>query len=165
MVRGSIAVAARTNVLIARDIPGNLNHVEELVRSLDTQTPQVLVEARIVEAPSQYLRDVGIQWGGDVSFTQATGNPPGIAFPSDITASGGNYDQNSPTAGLSPFERTVPQPNFAVNLPAAVGTGAGGAIGLNPPRARLRSAVTGYASFRFHRSNISVQVCSAASAL
>ena len=129
--RGSIAVDARTNVLIARDIPGNLNHVEELVRSLDTQTPQVLVEARIVEATSQYLRDVGIQWGGDVSFTQATGNPTGIAFPSDITASGGNYDQNSPTAGLSPFERTVPQPNFAVNLPAAVGTGAGGAIGLS----------------------------------
>jgi type IV pilus assembly protein PilQ len=128
--KGSIAVDERTNTLIARDIPGNLNHVEELVRTLDTQTPQVLVEARIVEATSQYLRDIGIQWGGDVSFSQATGNPTGIAFPSDIIASGGNYDQNTPTAGLSPFERTVPQPNFAVNLPAAVGTGAGGAIGL-----------------------------------
>jgi type IV pilus assembly protein PilQ len=129
--RGSLAVDERTNVLIARDIPGNLNHLEELVRALDTQTPQVLVEARIVEATSQYLRDVGIQWGGDVSFSPATGNPTGIAFPSSVTASGGNYDQNSPTAGVSPFERTVPQPNFAVNLPAAVGTGAGGALGLS----------------------------------
>ncbi len=129
--RGSIAVDERTNTMIVRDITGNLDHVEELVRSLDTQTPQVLVEARIVEATSQYLRDVGIQWGGDVSFSQATGNPTGIAFPSSVTASGGNYDQNSPTAGVSPFERTVPQPNFAVNLPAAVGTGAGGALGLS----------------------------------
>ena len=73
--RGSIAVDERTNILIARDISGNLNNIEELIRSLDTQTPQVLVEARIVEATSRYLRDVGIQWGGDVTFTEATGNP------------------------------------------------------------------------------------------
>ncbi len=129
--RGSLAVDERTNVIIARDISANLNHVEELVRSLDTQTPQVLVEARIVEATSKYLRDVGIQWGGDATFSEATGNSTGIAFPSKATVSGGNYDSNTPTAGLSPFQRTVPQPNFAVNMPAAVGTGQGGAIGLS----------------------------------
>jgi type IV pilus assembly protein PilQ len=120
----------RTNVLIARDIEANLNHVEELVRSLDTQTPQVLVEARIVEATSRYLRDVGIQWGGDATFSQATGNPTGIAFPNSIGIIGGNYDQNTPTAGLSPFQRQIATPNFAVNLPAATGTGQGGALGL-----------------------------------
>ncbi len=129
--RGTIAVDQRTNVLIARDIAGNLNNIEELVRSLDTQTPQVLIEARIVEASSRYLRDVGIQWGGDATFSEATGNPTGIAFPSKVTTSGGNYDSNTPTAGLSPFQRQVPQPNFAVNLPAAVGTGQGGALGFS----------------------------------
>ncbi len=129
--RGSIAVDPRTNVLIARDISGNLNHVEELVRALDTQTPQVLVEARIVEATSKYLRDVGIQWGGDATFSEATGNPTGIAFPSRVGLSGGNYDQSTPTAGLSPFTRTIPNPNFAVNLPAAVGTDSGGALGFS----------------------------------
>ena len=128
--RGSIAVDERTNVLIARDLKGNLDHIEELVRSLDTQTPQVLVEARIVEATSRYLRDVGIQWGGDATFSQATGNPTGIAFPSSIGVAGGNYDQNTPTAGLSPFQRQIATPNFAVNLPAATGTGSGGALGL-----------------------------------
>ena len=129
--RGSIAVDPRTNVLIARDISGNLNHVEELVRALDTQTPQVLVEARIVEATSKYLRDVGIQWGGDATFSEATGNPTGIAFPSRLGVAGGNYDQSTPTAGLSPFTRTIPNPNFAVNLPAAVGTDSGGALGFS----------------------------------
>lgn len=129
--RGSIAVDERTNVLIARDISGNLNNIEELVRSLDTQTPQVLVEARIVEATSRYLRDVGIQWGGDVTFSEATGNPTGIAFPSRITSSGGNYDQQTNSRGLSPFQQNVPQPNFAVNLPAATGTGQGGALGFS----------------------------------
>jgi len=129
--RGSIAVDERTNVLIARDISGNLNNIEELVRSLDTQTPQVLVEARIVEATSRYLRDVGIQWGGDVTFSEATGNPTGIAFPSRVTAAGGNYDQQTNSRGLSPFAGNVPQPNFAVNLPAATGTGQGGALGFS----------------------------------
>jgi type IV pilus assembly protein PilQ len=128
--RGSIAVDERTNVLIVRDVEGNLNQVEELVRSLDTQTPQVLVEARIVEATSRYLRDVGIQWGGDAAFSPATGNPTGVAFPSAIGIAGGATDAQTPTAGLSPFDRTVANPNFAVNLPAAVGTGSGGAIGL-----------------------------------
>jgi type IV pilus assembly protein PilQ len=128
--RGSIAVDERTNVLIARDVAGNLNYIEELIRSLDTQTAQVLIEARIVEATSKYSRDVGIQWGGDVTFGPATGNPTGVAFPSSINAAGGNYDNNTPTAGISPFTRTVATPNFAVNLPAAVGTGAGGALGM-----------------------------------
>ncbi len=128
--RGSIAVDERTNVLIARDIAGNLNNIEELVRSLDTQTPQVLVEARIVEATSRYVRDIGIQWGGDATFSEATGNPTGIAFPSRVTTAGGNYDQNTNSRGLSPFQQNVPQPNFAVNLPAATGTGQGGALGI-----------------------------------
>ena len=128
--RGSIAVDERTNMLIARDIGANLNYIEQLVRSLDTQTAQVLIEARIVEATSNYQRDVGIQWGGDTTFSAATGNPTGVAFPSSVGVAGGNYDNNTPTAGLSPFTRTVSTPNFAVNLPAAVGTGAGGALGV-----------------------------------
>jgi type IV pilus assembly protein PilQ len=129
--RGSIAVDERTNVLITRDVAGNLNNVEELVRSLDTQTPQVLVEARIVEATSRYLRDVGIQWGGDVTFSEATGNPTGVAFPSRVAMSGGAYDPNTNSRGVSPFQANVPQPNFAVNLPAATGTGQGGALGFS----------------------------------
>jgi type IV pilus assembly protein PilQ len=128
--RGSIAVDERTNVLIVRDIAGNLNQIEELLRSLDTQTPQVLIEARIVEASSRYLRDVGIQWGGDATFSGATGNPTGLAFPNSIGLVGGASDGQTPTAGLSPFTNSVANPNFAVNLPAAVGTGQGGAIGL-----------------------------------
>ena len=129
--RGSIAVDERTNVLIARDTEANLNFIEELIRSLDTQTAQVLIEARIVEATSAYNKDVGIQWGGDLTMSPTTGNPTGVAFPSSVGLSGGNYDNNTPTAGLSPFTRNVPVPNFAVDLPAAVGTGAGGALGLS----------------------------------
>ncbi|QQR92041.1 MAG: type IV pilus secretin PilQ [Myxococcales bacterium] len=129
--RGSASVDERTNVLVVRDLVENLQEVEALVRSLDTQTPQVLVEARIVEATSQYSKDVGIQWGGDVSMSSATGNPTGLVFPSDLTAAGGNYSPGqSQTQGLSPFSSRVATPNYAVNLPDAVGDGQGGALGL-----------------------------------
>lgn len=128
--RGSISIDARTNTLIARDVSAALNQVEELARALDTQTPQVLVEARIIEATSSYIRDVGIQWGGSGTVSSTTGNPTGLAFPSAIGVAGGASDSRTPTQGLSPFSPTVANPNFAVNMPAAVGTGEGGAIGL-----------------------------------
>ena len=128
--RGTLSVDERTNVLIVRDVAGNLDQIEALVHSLDTQTPEVLIEARIVEATSRYLRDVGIQWGGDATASAATGNPTGLAFPNKVAAVGGASDNVTPTAGLSPFTNTVPNPNFAVNLPATVGTGQGGALGI-----------------------------------
>jgi type IV pilus assembly protein PilQ len=129
--RGTVSVDDRTNVLIVRDIIENLDDAEELVRTLDTQTAQVLVEARIVEATSNYLRDVGIQWGGDVSFNQAFGNQTGLVFPSNIGIAGGASDGRTPTQGLSPLSATTALPNFAVNLPAPAGTGAGGAMGFS----------------------------------
>ncbi len=127
--RGTVSVDERTNVLIVRDVVENLENVEELVRTLDTQTPQVLVEARIVEATSNYVRDVGIQWGGDISFNQAFGNQTGLVFPSNIGIAGGASDGRTPTQGLSPLSTTAALPNFAVNLPAPAGTGSGGAVG------------------------------------
>ncbi|MBI2895203.1 MAG: type IV pilus secretin PilQ [Deltaproteobacteria bacterium] len=128
--RGSLSVDERTNVLIARDVADSLNQIEELVRNLDTQTPQVLIEARIVEATSTYLRELGIQWGGDFAAGTGTGNPTGLSFPSSIGVAGGATDINTETAGLSPVAVSVANPNFAVNLPAAVGRGTGGALGM-----------------------------------
>jgi type IV pilus assembly protein PilQ len=127
--RGLVSVDERTNVLVARDIGPNLNYVEELVRSLDTQTPQVLIEARVVETTNQFAHEVGIQWGGDVTFGPSTGNPTGAQFPASISTAGGTTDGQTPTAGLSPFSRTVANPNFVVNMPAPVGTGQGAAMG------------------------------------
>ncbi len=128
--RGSVSVDNRTNMLIVRDIVGQLDNVEDLVRNLDTQTPQVLIESRIVEASSSYSRDIGIQWGGAATMSSATGNPTGLRFPSNVSVAGGSPVGDAPTAGISPFNPVVTNPNFAVNLPAVTGPGSGGALGL-----------------------------------
>src|ERR1051326_4046 len=61
---GKIAVDERTNQLIVTDVAGNRDQIARLALSLDTQTPQIAIEARIVEANSTFLRQIGIQWAG-----------------------------------------------------------------------------------------------------
>jgi type IV pilus assembly protein PilQ len=120
--RGSVTVDKRTNVLIVKDITDSLARAEGLVRSLDLQTPQVLIEARIVEASSTFSRELGIQWGGSIGFSPALGNPTGLLFPNTVLATGGS-STNVQNPGLGAT------PNFAVDLPAAVGTGNGAGMG------------------------------------
>ncbi len=62
--RGSISIDARTRSLIIKDIPSSLDQIQRLVKTLDKQTPQVLIEARIVEMNSNFTKDIGVQWGG-----------------------------------------------------------------------------------------------------
>ncbi|HEY0706146.1 MAG TPA: type IV pilus secretin PilQ, partial [Polyangia bacterium] len=126
--RGKISVDERTNTLIVSDVGRNLALVEELVRNLDTQTSQVVIEARIVEARSTFVRQIGVQWGGTGFADSAHGNPTGLVFPNSIGIGGGATDGKTPVDGLT--GAGAANPNFAVNLPAAVGTGSGGAIGL-----------------------------------
>ncbi len=128
--RGKITVDERTNVLIVRDVAENMSLIEQLIMNLDTQTPQVLIEARIVEATSTYSRELGIQWGGHVISSSATGNPTGLVFPNSVMVAGGGNDDQTPETGMNPFGGEA-NPNFAVNLPAKVGTGSGGALGIS----------------------------------
>jgi len=129
--RGRVSVDERTNQLIVSDVPANLSLVEELVRSLDSQTSQVVIEARIVEARSTFVRQLGVQWGGSAFRDAAHGNATGLVFPSDVAAGGGASTGAAATnpGGLVNLAPAA-SPDFAVNLPAAVGAGSGGALGL-----------------------------------
>ncbi len=118
--KGSIEVDARTNSIIVNDLSENRRRIIELVRNLDTQTPQIQIEARIVEARSTFARELGVQWGGSLRNANT-----GLVFPNDVSLAGGNVDQNTSSTGVN-----AASPDFAVNLPAAVGTGSGGALGL-----------------------------------
>lgn len=122
---GTVTIDQATSTILVKDVEEHVQAAEEIVRRLDVQLPQVLIEARIVEASTTFSSEFGIQWGGDFAMAPAFGNPTGLAFPSIIGLSGGADDTAAPTEGL-----LTSNPNFAVNLPAAVGAGAGGALGL-----------------------------------
>lgn len=120
--RGTVTSEARTNTLIIRDIRKGREAAVDLVKKLDTSIPQVLIEARIVEASSSFARDLGIQWGADF---QSGGNVNTSTFGS-TTTTGQSLDATttSPT-----FTARTGAQNFAVNMPASGTAGTLGALG------------------------------------
>ncbi|MFZ5861694.1 MAG: type IV pilus secretin PilQ [Nitrospirota bacterium] len=121
--KGSVTVDARTNTLIVRDMAANVEWVSDLVKQLDSRTPQVMIEARIVEASTNFARELGVQWGG--MYTTQSGNRL-------TTLHGGAFKNLStdPAAEAITGGLGLSGGPFAVNLPAAVGPGQGGAFGV-----------------------------------
>jgi len=60
--RGSVNIDQRTNTLIMKDIPSVIDEATALVKAIDTQTPQVMIEAKIVEASLDFSREFGSVW-------------------------------------------------------------------------------------------------------
>jgi len=76
--RGTINFDKRTNVLIVRDTASNLEVITKVVESLDSATPQVLIEAKIIETTLNNTENMGIDW---VVKAGATGAARPIYFP------------------------------------------------------------------------------------
>jgi type IV pilus assembly protein PilQ len=116
--RGDITVDERTNTMIVKDIERHVNEVVALAKTLDAQTPQVQIEARIVQADTSFARSLGIQWGA--GFT-------GINSNNVIGIQGINTAPGVTQPGFGTFV-----PNFAVNMPANVsGLNAVPSVGFN----------------------------------
>ncbi|RKX20174.1 MAG: hypothetical protein DRP26_02160 [Candidatus Zixiibacteriota bacterium] len=60
--RGSVKVDERTNSLIIRDLPENLDRAEELIQILDKETKQIKISAQLLEIESRMLREIGLDW-------------------------------------------------------------------------------------------------------
>ena len=114
--RGKVSVDSRMNVLIVKDMLENVLQIEQLVAKLDMQTPQVSIEAKIVEADVRNVKGFGIQWGGYYQMSALTGNPTGLAFPSNLGINGGQDLTNSP--GIP----STDVPDYVVNVPIATST-------------------------------------------
>lgn len=116
--RGTIAADPTTNVVIIRDVRGNISAIRELIAQVDIQTPQVIIESYIVTANENLIRDLGIQWGYRYIASPETGNPTGVNFPGRIGLGGSGLGQG---AGAVPF---------IADFPASAAPGAGSALDL-----------------------------------
>jgi type IV pilus assembly protein PilQ len=97
-----VKVDERTNILIVKDIPKVVANARDFVKALDTKTPQVMIEARIVEAAISFQRELGVSWG----MTFSTANNV------DSKIRGGNANSK------------------VIDLPALARAGAAGALGV-----------------------------------
>lgn len=64
--RGDVSVDRRTNSVIISDTPSNLERIRANLNSLDLITPQVLIEAKIVETTFEDKATLGVDW--DLAF-------------------------------------------------------------------------------------------------
>ncbi len=61
--RGSVEVDARTNSVIIKDIQASVEQATRLARELDSRTPQVHIDALLVDIDSRKSQELGIKWG------------------------------------------------------------------------------------------------------
>jgi type IV pilus assembly protein PilQ len=126
--QGSVVVDERSSRIIIKDLQQAVERMETFLKQIDIPTPQVLIEARIVEASRTFSQSLGVQWGGagipttPGSKTGATafggsGSPGSIQFPTVKQTTSDFVDPTNPI-----FAGPVP---LALNLPAI-------AAGANP---------------------------------
>lgn len=94
--RGRLLADERTNTLIISDVPSHIETVEAILVVLDNETPQVMIEARVVETSRDFVQDLGIVWGLTAIADASRGTSTGLAFPHNASA---RYDLNLPGAG------------------------------------------------------------------
>jgi type IV pilus assembly protein PilQ len=99
--RGKVIIDERTNTLIISDIPKRIEPLDQLINTLDTETPQVMIEARIIETSRTFSRDIGVQWGFTAAADAAHGTSTGLAVPSNASVGYGLNLGSSETGDVS----------------------------------------------------------------
>lgn len=101
--RGSVRSDSRSNTLIVTDMPTVLQTIRTVVQRLDQATPQVLINAKVVELTLGSTDRLGIDWNMHVS---AKGTMRPTTFPFQAVQRGALYryypiGRGSQTGGIS----------------------------------------------------------------
>jgi type IV pilus assembly protein PilQ len=94
--RGRTEVDMRTNSLIVTDLPEYTQVIEEMIAKLDRPEPQVEIEARIVIANRNFLRDVGTELAGTAFAKTGRG---GLFETTPVQAVGGGFQPGGAAGG------------------------------------------------------------------
>ncbi|MCW5890671.1 MAG: type IV pilus secretin PilQ [bacterium] len=133
--RGSVTFDDRTNTIIIRDVQRGITDAEQLIRELDVQSPQVLIEANIIEATEDFARGLGVQWGYQYNGGPSTGTPTGSNFPGSIGIGGSGLGAGVPAPPTGTGALPTPVPFLAdfpvpANFASGFGAGTGSALNL-----------------------------------
>jgi len=87
--RGNIDVDVRTNSLIVNDVQERVVLIQDMAKNLDSKTPQVEINARLIDMDSKATRELGVNWainnymapggntGGSMEIANPVQNPAG----------------------------------------------------------------------------------------
>lgn len=92
--RGNISVDERNNQVIITDTAEKIMQAREIVKNIDKVTPQVIIEAKIVEINKNVAKDIGIDWTAEGGI-QGTDPRAGVGPQRGFDILGGTYGWNS----------------------------------------------------------------------
>lgn len=92
--RGAVTVDERTNTLLVRDTPEQIDTVKAMVAVLDVPVKQVIIEARMVTVRDNISDELGIRWGITEPALD-TSVPPPWGTGTNVT---GDFNVNLPIA-------------------------------------------------------------------
>ncbi|MFH0731408.1 MAG: secretin N-terminal domain-containing protein [Candidatus Omnitrophota bacterium] len=80
---GEVLIDQRTNSLIVTSVPSDFSLIEATLAKLDMRTPQVMIEAEIIEVNTQAIKNLGLDWGSTTegNFFSFTGPTRDTGFP------------------------------------------------------------------------------------
>ena len=116
IARGAVMVDEHNNALIIYAVHSDIEYILPLIDELDRPTPQILIEAHIVETTRETARELGVQWGG-------------LSNGGDVWIYPGS--NSSGVLGQSLSEGAIdPTSGVAASFPAALASGTGMTLGL-----------------------------------
>ncbi|MEX1313946.1 MAG: type IV pilus secretin PilQ, partial [Desulfotignum sp.] len=60
--RGTVSVDQRNNMIIVTDTRETVDRIQEMIYRLDTVTPQIMIEVKVVEVTKDFSRSIGVGW-------------------------------------------------------------------------------------------------------
>jgi len=98
--RGSAIVDDRTNTIILTDTEEKINAFKRLISEIDVPIKQVLIEARIVIASTDFKKELGVTWGL-AGIDKIAGNTTSSAFGDKTLGFSGRRSGLNPGAGVA----------------------------------------------------------------
>ncbi|MDD3846929.1 MAG: type IV pilus secretin PilQ [Syntrophorhabdaceae bacterium] len=129
---GTITQVHWNNALIIRDTRENVANMIRIIKEHDTKPNQIQIDCKIVQATTNFSRELGIQWGVRSDQTsKLLGNKEvmisgGRSFSSATEEGSGTMVATTNLIGFRSNGYVIP---YNLNLPAAVGAGSGGTLG------------------------------------
>jgi len=118
---GEVMMDEHSHSLVIHARTSDMENLESLIVSLDKPTPQIRIEAHVVEATQKTARDLGVQWGG--LYLNASGNNFNWVGAQAADTGQTLYDSSANPNFLQPSTD-----NIVESIPAKLIEGAAGAL-------------------------------------
>lgn len=110
--RGQVTVDTRTNSILIQDTPSKIREVRKLIAQLDQPVEQVLIEARLVEATSNFAKSLGARLG-TAAFPAGGTSAHSGSLEGNVTM----FNAGTLTANTDGLNVNLPSPGIGTSAP------------------------------------------------